>query len=323
MNAAQSKTNFQRFLSCLKTAWKPAIKSSLWLLKITIPVSLAFTVLNYYGIIAAIAVFLNPLFTLIGLPGQSGLVYISSLFLNIYSAIAAMNSLPFTMREETILALMCLIAHNIITETIIQKKTGSSAVQMVVIRIAASIVAAILLNRVLPASLALEMNRQVAGLPAAGFVAVMTNWAEDSAWLALKIVLIVNGLQLLHTILQEFKLIDKLAEIIAPFIRIMGLPVKTVFLWIVGNSIGLAYGGAIMIEAAAEGTLSKTEVDLLNCHLGISHALLEDTLLFMAIGVPVFWILVPRIALAMAAVWLLRLYLLVKKRGESSPAGNA
>jgi hypothetical protein len=323
MNPARPETFSQRFLSCLFAAWKPAITSSAWLLKITLPVSFAFTVLNHYGIIEAAAVFLNPLFTLIGLPGQSGLVYISSLFLNIYSAIAAMTSLPFTMREETILALMCLIAHNIITETIVQKKTGSSAVQMVVIRIAASIVAAMVLNLVLPASLALEMNRRVLEVPAAGIFAVMKNWVLDSALLAVKILLIVNGLLLLQKVLKEFNLYDRLAKVIAPLISIMGLPVNTVFLWIVGNSIGLTYGGAIMVDAAAEGALSKTEVNLLNVHLGISHALLEDTLLFLAIGIPVFWILVPRLALAMAVVWLVRLLLFLKNRGRASASGRA
>jgi len=46
--------------------------------------------------------------------------------------------------------------------------------------------------------------------------------------------------------------------------------------------------------------------------LAISHSLLEDTMVFVAIGVPVFWITIPRIFLAIVVVWMIRfiLYLL-------------
>ena len=151
--STQDNNTFQRILKCFKAAWRPGIKTALWLLKITIPVSFAVTILNYFGIIAWIAGYLNPLFKLIGLPGQSGLVVITSMLLNIYSAIAVISSLSFNMREVTILAVMCLIAHNLITETIIQRKTGSNALRMVMLRIGMSIISAILLNWVLPMSL--------------------------------------------------------------------------------------------------------------------------------------------------------------------------
>ena len=37
--------------------------------------------------------------------------------------------------------------------------------------------------------------------------------------------------------------------------------------------------------------------------LGISHSLIEDTFLFVAIGASLFWVLVPRMVAAALMVW--------------------
>ncbi|MEA3223158.1 MAG: hypothetical protein U9P49_08350 [Thermodesulfobacteriota bacterium] len=41
----------------------------------------------------------------------------------------------------------------------------------------------------------------------------------------------------------------------------------------------------------------------LNMSLGINHAIIEDTLLFVAIGASFFWVLMPRMIAAALAVW--------------------
>jgi len=87
----------------------------------------------------------------------------------------------------------------------------------------------------------------------------------------------------------------------------MGLPIRTSFLWIVANVLGLAYGAAILIEELEKGKINREESNLLNHHIAVSHSLLEDTLLFMTIGVAAFWITIPRILLAVAVVWMYRL----------------
>ena len=51
--------------------------------------------------------------------------------------------------------------------------------------------------------------------------------------------------------------------------------------------VGLAYGGAIMVEQMEQRKLSYGDGNLLNHHLAVCHSLLEDTIIFAAIGVPV------------------------------------
>ena len=120
----------------------------------------------------------------------------------------------------------------------------------------------------------------------------------------LKIVVLVNVLLILQKILDEFGLISLILKPFRPFLRLMGLPSNTGFLWMVAYTLGLSYGGAIMISQSEEGKLSKEDADLLNHHIAISHSQLEDPLLFAAIGYNLFILILPRIFLSIVYVWL-------------------
>lgn len=106
-----------RVWECVKKALPVAIKTSVWFLKIMLPVSLFVTLLSYFNILPYISSFASPLFTLIGLPGDAALVFVTSIFTNIYTVIALLSTLDFSVRESLIMATMCLISHNFVVET--------------------------------------------------------------------------------------------------------------------------------------------------------------------------------------------------------------
>jgi hypothetical protein len=297
---------FTQLKEILQTALPKAFKTAIWLLSLMLPISLGVTILQYFGVISWAAGLLNPLFHYLGLSGQCAFVFLTSIFLNIYSAIAVISSLPLTIREITILALMCLISHNMIIETIIQGKTGSSKVKMVFIRLISSIISALLLNYLLPAEALKTVVQQVSQQqPTLWFV--VEDWAVKMFILAIKVVVFVSSLMVLQQILEKSGIIEIISKVLAPLLKLMGLPRRTSFLWIVANVLGLAYGAAIMIEELEKEKLNREESNLLNHHIAVSHSLLEDTLLFMTIGVAAFWITIPRILIAIAVVWMYRL----------------
>ena len=291
-----------RLLYCTKDAIPTALKTAVWFLKITIPISLLVTLLNYFGILQIISLYLSPIFNLIGLRGEAALVYITSAFLNVYSAIAVITSINFTLREMTILAIMSLIAHNLILETAVQKKTGSKAWHIIVLRIATSVVAAITLNLLLPDQMGLS-NISIQPLIKLSFHDMILSWSLSALRLSIKIVVLITLLMILQKILVEFKITDLLSRILSPLLKIMGLPKSTSLTWIVANLLGLAYGSAVMIDEVENGRSSKQEADLLNFHIAISHSNLEDLVLFAAIGISVGWLLFPRLIFAIVAVW--------------------
>ena len=291
-----------RLYTSLLSALPKAGKTVWWLLKIILPISLAVSLLQYCGYIAQMASVLAPVFSLIGLPGESAIVFISSIFLSLYAPIAIIATLPLDIREITILALMCLISHNLIVETAIQKKTGSSAIIMFSLRICSSFLAAFILNLLLPEHLGSSQSIQKS-IVFVNINDMLINWFIGASWLVLKITLIVTGLMILQSIMKEFRILNFLSGILAPFMRIMGLSRESSFLWIVAQILGLTYGSAVMIEEVERKEITPYNANLLNYHIAVNHSLLEDTLLFVAIGVPAGWIIAPRFALAIVVVW--------------------
>lgn len=301
-----------RIVLSAKSALPKSVKTVWWLLKIILPISFAVSTLQHYGIISIIAEYLSPAFSIIGLPGESAVVFITSIFLSLYAPIAIMATLPLELREVTILALMCLISHNLFVETAVQKKTGSSAIVMFTLRLFTSFLAAFILNKLLPENMGKnEISEKL--IIYSSFAEMFVAWLQNSAWLMLKIMLIVSGLLMLQSLLKEFKIIDAISKPFSPVMKFMGLSPRSSFLWFIAQIVGLTYGSAVMIEEAERGEITRPDADLLNYHIAINHSLLEDTLLFVAIGVPAIWITFPRILLAIIAVWSVRILKLQAK----------
>ena len=295
----------KRLFTSSKSALPKAGKTIWWLLKIILPISLIVSFLQYWGIIAKIAIFLSPAFSLIGLPGESAVVFITSIFIPLYGPIAIISTLPLDMREITILALMCLISHNLFVETAIQKKTGSSALIMFFLRLSTSIIGAFILNQLLPEHIG-SIHTVQQSLVFSNIPDMLRNWIIDAGFLSFKIALIITGLMILQSILKEFNLLIIISRLFAPLMRMMGLHNDSSFLWFVAQTLGLGYGSAIMIEEVKNKAITHESANLLNYHIAINHSLLEDTLLFVAIGVPVGWIIAPRFILAIVVVWSVR-----------------
>jgi len=303
--------NWERIKNCIKEAFPQGMKTALWLLKLTIPVSFGVFLLDFLGVLNVIAAWVAPIFKIVGLSGQASVVLITSFFTNIYSTIAVMTTLGTGPREGTILAVMCLISHALIVETAIQRKTGSNPVRMVSIRLAASFLAAILLNYILPESLEIgASNSQTDTIP---FRTALLNWLLDMGITTLKIIVLVNLLLILQKILNEFGLIKWILKPFIPILKVMGLPSNTGLLWMVAYTLGLSYGGAIMISESEEGKLKQEDADLLNHHIAISHSQLEDPLLFVAVGYPLLILILPRILLAFLFVWIRKAEIWIKK----------
>jgi hypothetical protein len=125
---------------------------------------------------------------------------------------------------------------------------------------------------------------------------------------------IITVLMFAQRLLLEYKLLEPFAKSLSPLMKIFGLPEAAGFSWIVGNVVGLSYGGAIMIEEVKEGRLSTKDSDLLNHHLAINHSMIEDNLLFIVLGVSVWWVVLPRLVFAFIVVWSQRAFLHLRQR---------
>ena len=286
---------------------KKSARTSFWLLKIILPISLIVRFLDFYGVLAYLAEFLDPVFGYMGLPGSTAIVFITSIFLPLYAPLAIITSMSITLRELTILALMCQITHNIPVESAIQAKTGTPFWKTATLRIAMSIAVGLVLNLILPQEMGMPIFVQTDPAAITSVGGVLLAWLISSLGIALLIIAVVAALNILYATLVAYNLIDKLSKGIAPVLQFFGLPKNTGFLWLIGNIVGLAYGGALMVEQMQDGTVSQNDAKALNYHLAISHSTVEDNLLFVALGVSLWWILGVRLAVAWIVVWCAKL----------------
>ncbi len=311
-NSSQRITN--AVTSGLPKAWKTII----WLIKLILPISLGVQLLQYSGLLDYVAVVLNPVFKAVGLPGASAIAFVCSLFLPLYAPAAIISTMTLTVKQISILAIMCLISHNLIVESAVQKKTGSSFIFMYLMRFVMSFAAAFIWNILIPDNPGDVVKGISGSAETISFIQMLQHWAVGAVGLVIKMVLIVSGLMVLQRLLEEFRIMGKLASAFAPLMKFMGLSKSCSFLWIIGNVVGLTYGSAIMIEQVNENKISVGEARMLNNHLAVCHSLLEDSLLFIAIGASVFWVTIPRLLLAVAVVWIFRLVISFSKKSVLS-----
>ncbi len=309
----------QRLTLCAREGLVKGLRTAIWLIAIMTPISLAVSLLQYWGLLAWLTPVLQPLFRHLGVPGEAVVACISAGALSVYSGIAVLITIPLTERQITILGMVILIAHNLPVESAIQHRAGTPMWRMWVLRIAAALAAGALLNLLLPAGTDAPRTRGVMESAAPGLGPFLGGWATGTALLGAKICAIVVGLMVLQGLLREFRVMDLLAIPLRPVLWMLGLPSRLAFLWIVANVLGLAYGAGIILEDVRSGRLSREDAQLLNRSVGICHSLLEDSLLLIAIGAWAFWITVPRLAMAAVAVWLYRAAKAVRKSKGLKP----
>jgi len=288
---------------------RTGILTGLQLLTIMVPISLGVALLEWLGVLNLVARQLAPLFSLLGLPGTAAFPLVTGALINVYSAIAIMVTLPFSVKQLTILSLMVLLAHNLPVEVTVQKKAKSPALAIIAVRLLSAILAGFLLNAIMADNGHVIHSAvpliQPDHLSLSGVISL---WAQNSLRLIGKVMLIVIGLMIGHELLERTGVIKAIARLVYPVVFLMGLSKRSAFLWLVSNMLGLAYGAGIILKETREGKIGDDDIKTLNLSMAVCHSIIEDTLLFYAIGALLFWIVIPRIVLAALLVWSYRLF---------------
>ncbi|HAZ31786.1 MAG TPA: iron transporter, partial [Dehalococcoidia bacterium] len=269
-------SNFQRqlrsgFFAGVGKGWS----SFLWISKIIIPVSFLVTLLRWAGWLEYLDVLLEPLMNLINLPPEAGLPIVTGMLLGTYSVIAIITVIPFTIEQMTLIAIFTLISHALIMEGIIQHKSGLNIIKASVIRLTAAIVAVLVVSQFLG-----DTSRSVA-MPVdlaahAPFTALLYVWGRDMAGLLAKVFGIIMLVMIILESLKSLGWIEYSLKFFRPLMRILGLSDRTAMMCVAAIVFGLMYGGAIIVEEAKKGSLTKEELERLHISIGINHAMIED-----------------------------------------------
>lgn len=302
----------EKILGCVRSVLPSTTRTCIWLLKITVGVSFAIMFLKYLNILPWFSNLLAPLFNGIGLPGEAALPFVTGYFVNVYAAISVAVSFDFDVRSLTILSTMVLSAHNMITETAVQKKTGTSAVRIVIIRTVSAFTLAFLLNKIMPGEVVRTLGGSQVQDPE--FMPLFMDWLRSTFSVVIKMTTLIYSLAILQKLLSEYGVIRWISKFLKYPLAFFGLPARTSFLWIVANTLGLAYGAAVMMEEVESGNVTRRDINLLNSHIAISHSNLEDLLLLTALGALWYVMLFSRWAGSFVLVWELRAEYYIKDK---------
>ena len=72
--------------------------------------------------------------------------------------------------------------------------------------------------------------------------------------------------------------------LLSPLLRLLGIGKKATNIIVVGLTLGLSFGGGILIREAKSGDIDSKDIFLTIAFLGLCHSVIEDTLLMLLLG---------------------------------------
>ncbi|WP_449538411.1 nucleoside recognition domain-containing protein [Ferdinandcohnia sp. Marseille-Q9671] len=276
----------------LKTTWT--------LGKVIFPVTLLVTLLQYTPVLDWVIKWISPIMGWFGLSGDAAIPLVLGNFLNLYAGIGAILTLDLTVKEVFILAVMLSFSHNMIIESTVAAKVGIKIWIIVVVRLGLAFISAFVINLVWNGGSELAKYGLVSTNEEqiSGWGNILLNGIEKASFGILQLALIVIPLMVVIQILKELKWLNVFSKWMNPVTKALGMKENTSTTLAAGLLFGLAFGAGVMIQAVKEDNVSKKDLTLAFIFLVACHAVVEDTLIFIPLGIPVLPLLLIRVATA-------------------------
>jgi len=265
-------------------------------------------ILKETGLVSFLGKVLEPVMFLTGLPGEMGLAWASALLTNLYGGVIAFAALAqdqqLTAAQATVMCSMMLMAHGFPVELQISKKAGTRLRAMLTFRFGTALIFGVFLNFFYSFFDILQSPVNILYSPKASDDTLF-HWAAGETAKLFYIALIILALVVLMKIFKALGIIELINKMCRPLMKLMGIGEQAAYLTMVGFTLGLTYGGGLIIKEAKSGSMSHREVFFSLGFMGICHSMVEDTVLMMAIGGDISGILILRTAFSVIFVGIL------------------
>ena len=249
-----------------------------------------------------------PIVTLIGLPADMAIVLTTTMLTNPYAGLMLLSATPtaasLSVAQTTIIASFMLFAHSLPVEAAITRNAGLRVRVTLAVRVGAAILFCALLNLVFSK---FDLLGETANLHLPQFDATpsLMQWTLDQikglVFIQGVIVVLIIGLELLRWIGVE-RLIQKMMH---PILVLVGIGSRASTIVIVGLTLGLGFGGGLMIKDVRQGMIpAKAAVGSLVL-INLYHSVFEDTAVMMLLGPSLFYILMVRGVFALILTYLI------------------
>ena len=281
---------------------------SLTLFKIMIPTIIVVKILEELGFIIVLTEILKPLTSFIGLPPELAIVITSTMLVNLYAGLIIISSITLTqdltLAQSTILATFMLFTHGLPVEVLISYKSGVRIWVTLFIRIGSGIFFCFLLKHLMSSfsyfSKTIYINLPKT-LPSDDFFYWIIGQFKSLFIIFIVIIILIIFLEFLKILG-----IERLIRLIfKPFLNFLGIGDKASTIAIVGVTLGVSFGGGLLIKEVSSGTIPRNDVFGVVCLINLFHSAFEDTSLMMLLNPSLVIILIGRALFSIIVVLIL------------------
>jgi len=306
---------FPRVQAGTKAGLKKGWSGLIWLLKILVPISFLTALLVHFGIIYRLDFLLTPVMNWLSLPASAALVLIIGLFTGIYGTVAALSVMAFSMDHMILMAIFTLISHNLIQESIVQGNSGINPFVVASFRLIMAFVVTFVCAKIIGVTpdQGIVLSLDILDKSPGPFLPMLQEWGAGTAKLCLQIFCIIMPLMVLLELAKIFNIIQMITRIFSPLVALLGLDRSCGMLWLTATVFGLAFGSAVIVEETRANEYDPEELTKLHLSIGVNHAMIEDPILFLPLGIPPFWLWIPRLIAAVAVTYLFSALLFARR----------
>jgi len=265
-------------------------------------VTLIVTVLQYTAVYDVLLSAIEPAMSWFGLPSGAAVPLLLGSLLNLYAAIGAIVAIELTVKQVFILAVMLSFSHMLPVEGAVCRRIGVSVTLVTFVRVSMALLAGIALNLAWAGGSA-TANYGMASSPGtepSGWAETVAGALQSAGASVFQLALIVFPVMVSIQAMKDLDVLDWFAAKTRPLMRPLGLPARGAVTMASGLLFGLAFGAGVILEQARQERFTRRELTLMVLFLSACHAIVEDTLIFVPLGINVFYLLLVRLALAVA-----------------------
>lgn len=281
------------------------------LFKIMVPIIILVKIIEELGGIEYFSLVLEPLMQFVGLPSSMGLVWATTMITGIYGGmiifITTSAQETLTVAQVTVLGGMMLIAHALPIEVRIAQKAGIRVLFTLLLRVGGGILFGFILHTIYTSGDFLSQQNNPIWKPEVNtsIDPTLISWSLTQLNALAQVFVVIAVLVIFLKFLRWSGIEKLLAFILKPFLKILGLSEKTTSISIIGITLGLTYGGGLLINEAEKGDISKLDIFGSLSLLALCHSLIEDTLVIMLLGADLSGILYLRLLFSLILVALI------------------
>jgi hypothetical protein len=148
---------------------------------------------------------------------------------------------------------------------------------------------------------------------------ILQEGLTKSFWTVLILLAVLIPIMILFEYARHYQLLEKLSRYFNWLTRWLTLSPAAAFPLVIGIFFGVLFGAAVLIEFSRQDLISRRDMTLLGVFLALNHGIIEDNLLFTALGANFLMLLISRFILAFTVTRVLAFWL--DSRNPTAKAG--